>query len=82
MFNFGKNHIMQLKKKYVDLIDSDLVLQGKIATVAGKSVQSVALWAKHELHEKMTMLSVLKCIAEYTETGTIDELVEETESVK
>jgi len=72
---------MQLKKKYVDLIDSDLVLQGKIATVANKSVQSVALWAKHELHEKMTMLSVLKCIAEYTSAATIDELVEQSAQV-
>lgn len=55
-----------LKDEYVERIKKDPALQGAIAQKTGKSIQAPKRWADKNRQDKLTMLSTLNAISEFT----------------
>lgn len=66
-----------LKDEYVERIKKDPALQGAIAQKTGKSIQAPKRWADKKRQDKLTMLSTLNAISEFTGVA-VDNLVTES----
>lgn len=69
---------VQLKPEYVKLIQANPRLQGEIAQVTNKHINTIWRWCDQNT-EQLTMFSVIECIREFSGLGKHVMLIEEVE---